>query len=188
MSENRFGDVSGYFKRLVRTASPDGAATIESLEKALADERDRAAALQGTVDNLKFQIETLEKGYARQLEDARLRKEEAERSSAERDAELAALNARHEEATEALAAARAELQRVTAQRDRLRRQIDGDPETDAGDGPDTDLPEGTINRLLAVASRPRSRGRAPSAEGDDAASDEMLPPELLFRDKDADES
>jgi predicted ribosome quality control (RQC) complex YloA/Tae2 family protein len=203
MSGNRFGDVSGYFNRLTggyfkrfrRSAPPapdERTATIERLEQALADERDDAAALQRTVDDLTFQIEVLEKGYAKQLEDARQRTEEAERSLAERGAALEDVNARHEAAAESLAGARDELQRVTAQRDQLRRQIDGDPEPDdAADGAQADLPEGTINRLLTEASRPRVKRREPSpaeAGEDEAVSGEMLSPELLFRNKEADDS
>lgn len=198
MSEKRFGDVGGYFKRLKRAAAsattPDEhAATTERLERELADERDKAAALRHESDNLTFQMEVLEKGYAKQLEAARRRAEEAEGSLAERDAELAELTARHESATESLATTRDELQRVTAQRDRLRRQIDGDPEPDEAEyDADGVVPEGTINRLMAVASRPRSKPRTadePSAAEtgtDEAASGELLSADLLLRTKQAD--
>lgn len=199
MSDNRFRDVSGYFKRLKRaatsaTATDEHAAALEHLELALAEEREKAAALQRTNDNLTFQMEVLEKGYAKQLDAARARAEEAEGSLAKRDAELTELTYRHETATASLTAARDELQRVTAQRDRLRRQIDGDPEPDEDDAA-TDMPEGTINRLMAVASRPRSKPRTadePSAQAnqDEAAPGEMLSPELLLhkKEKEADSS
>ena len=75
---------------------------------------------------------------------------------------------------------------------RLRRQIDGDPEPDeAEDGAEADLPEGTINRLLAVASRPRAArkpaGEASAAGDTDEAPVDMLPPDLMLPEKDADD-
>lgn len=203
MSESRFGDVSGYFKRLKRAAvsatasastSDAHAATLERLERELADEREKAAALQRTSDNLTFQMEVLEKGYAKQLEAARERADEAEGLLAKRDDELIELTVRHEAATESLAATKEDLERVTTQRDRLRRQIDGDPEPDEMEDAGAGIPEGTINRLMAVASRPRGKRRtadelSPMEAGkDEAGSDELLPPELLLRKKEVDES
>lgn len=198
MSGRRFGHLSAYlerFKRGAPTAPDERAATIERLEQALADEREAAASLQRAHDNLTFQIEVLEKGYAKQLEAARERAEEAEGLLAKRDAELTDLTYRHETTTESLAAAQDELQRVTAQRDRLRRQIDGDPEPDeAEDTPGPPTPEGTINRLMAIASRPRRKLRTadelpPSDAGKhESVSGEMLSPELLLSKKHTDDS
>ena len=201
MSENRFGvrlraivEDFARVRGLIRQrmgSEPDGsAATIERLELELEEERARAASLQRTADDLKFRMELLEKGYAKQLEDTRQRTDEAERSLADREAELAAALSDHEAATGSLATTREELQRVTTERDRLRRQIDGDPEPDeAEDGAEADLPEGTINRLLAVASRPRAArkpaGEASPAGDSDEAPVDMLSPDLMLPEKDA---
>lgn len=195
MSGSRFGDIDqiierfARFARARRSASPTEAdenpAEIERLEQALAEERDRAAELQRTIDALNFRIDVLEKGYTTQLDDARRRLEDAERSLAERDGQLADVSARHDAAAESLAGVRSELQRVTAQRDKLRRQIDGDPEPDETE--DGDLPEGTINRLLAAASRPRVR-RGTVDEVQEEAPGDLLAPEMLLRKKDADDA
>lgn len=184
------GDGPGVLRRLRRRLPKPraaGGASLEEIENAVAGERDKSAALQRTIDDLKFRMGMLEKGYTKQLEDARHAADRAQRSLAERDAELADVGARYEAAAEALDKARGELERVTRQRDRLQRQIDGYPESDDED--DADLPEGTINRLLAVASRPRRRA-VPSAAEDDAApagTDDMLAPELMLRQQDTDE-
>src|SRR5690606_15949827 len=71
-------------------AAPDELdAARERLERALAEERQKSAALRASVDGLQFKLDVLEKSYAKQLADARQHAEAAARTPAERDADLA---------------------------------------------------------------------------------------------------
>ncbi|NIW23785.1 MAG: hypothetical protein GWN29_04060, partial [Gammaproteobacteria bacterium] len=56
-------------------------AMIERLERELAEEAEHTAGLRKTIDELRFQAQTLEKSYAKQLEDARSRIEKAEQAT-----------------------------------------------------------------------------------------------------------
>ena len=65
-------------------------AAIARLERALVEERENAAGLRKTNDELSFKAQILEKGYATQLADARTRMEAAQKELADLKAQKAA--------------------------------------------------------------------------------------------------
>jgi hypothetical protein len=162
---------------------------IAQLERELAEERQVSITLRETSEQARFQLQTLEKSYSKQLGDARTRADAAERDLAEKKARLAALDS-GEDTTKLLKEARADLALVTAERDELRLQLArgsphrperprrGEPQTDDG---------GTINALMTDSSWIRERKAA--AEGhldakvtaeDDGPAADMLDPSLVF--------
>ena len=70
------------------TAPPSDTQNLEAerLEQALAEERQHAATLRASVEDLRFKMTILEKSYAKQLADARTRAEAAEKGLAEEKA------------------------------------------------------------------------------------------------------
>ena len=91
---------------------------IARLECALAEQRDNSAELRNTVDELRFQNNTLETSYSKQLKDARERCDVAEDALAELQVQLDEVGGK-ENIFEVLATTRADLDRITAERDRL---------------------------------------------------------------------
>jgi hypothetical protein len=187
----------------VVSASPSSDArdaTIERLERGLAEERQHSATLRQTVEDLRFKMGILEKGYAKQLADARLRAESAESGLAEEKARLAGIDSNHENTLKLLTETRAQLAHALAERDWLRkRPAQGSRGASEAPVPSREAPdptcaaveedEGTINALMADLSVPRER---PSARPEDprlgaqtqddgpAPSEEMISPELVF--------
>jgi hypothetical protein len=184
----------------VPPSSGERDATIERLERGLAEERQHSATLRGTVEDLRFKMGILEKSYAKQLADARLRAESAERGLAEEKARLAGIDSNHENTLKLLTETRAQLTRVLAERDWLRkRPAQGARGATEAPVPSREAPdptptavgedEGTINTLMADLSVPRAR---PSARPEDprlgaqarddgpAPAEEMISPELVF--------
>ena len=104
------------------SASDARDATIEQLERTLADERQNSAALRSTIEELNFKIGVLEQGYSKQLEDARLRTEAAEREVADHQVRMTSLDSAHEDAMQLLTKAQGELDSLTAQRYPSRKQ------------------------------------------------------------------
>ena len=78
---HRNTDSSPKGKRPAPPAPDERDATIERLERTLGEERQNSATLRETVDGLHFKAEVLEKGYSKQLADARLRSEKRSASS-----------------------------------------------------------------------------------------------------------
>ncbi|HEX7079618.1 MAG TPA: hypothetical protein VF329_01215 [Gammaproteobacteria bacterium] len=181
MSDDRNPDAEARLDDASPARAPEAAeaqTTIEELERVLAEERQKAAELASAIDGLHFKLQVLEKSYAKQLADARERAESAERQLAERLSEAAAQEQTQEAALQKL---RADLERVTAERDRLRAQLGLPP-----DEPDASAIEGTINRLIADTSWARERPTIssgsypqPGAE-DESPSEELISPDLLF--------
>jgi hypothetical protein len=180
-------------------SSDERDATIERLERGLAEERQHSATLRGTVEDLRFKMGILEKSYAKQLADARLRAESAERGLAEEKARLAGIDSNHENTLKLLTETRAQLARVLAERDWQRKHAQSSrraPEAPvaSGEAPDPtgtagEKDEGTINALMADLAVPRERPAARPADPrlgaqarDDgpAPSEEMISPELVF--------
>ena len=195
-SDNRDSPPKG--KRAGPPAPDERDATIERLERTLVEERQNSATLRETVDGLHFKVEVLEKGYSKQLADARSRSEKAEKELATLKAEVAALGTGGEETLRLLTETRAELERITAERDRLHKQLGlshrpqtktlakASAQTQSEDG-------GTINALMANSNWVRER----QAAGDDhlhaqvradpePPPTDMLAPELVFT-KDSDD-
>jgi chromosome segregation ATPase len=180
-------------------AAPDERdATIERLDRALAEERQNSATLRETVDGLHFKTEVLEKGYSKQLADARLRCEKAERELAELKTQLATLGSGGEETLRLLSETRAELAQITAERDRLHKQLglSQRPQTKTFGKIATEAPEdgGTINALIGDSSWVRDRQAA--ADGhlnaqvradQDTPPVEMIAPDLVFTKDEDDE-
>jgi hypothetical protein len=176
-------------------------ATIKRLERNVAEERQNSALLRDTVEGLRFKLEVLEKGYSKQLADARVRTENAERELGEQRARLAELGTGGEDTIKLLAETRAELARARAVREQPRTQV---PSNDnrrtasrVAEPADEELIDGwlTINSLIADTSwlREGSAGgeenahlRAQVRVEQEAPPEEMISPELVFsaRDKD----
>jgi chromosome segregation ATPase len=180
MSIGEYQDRLKRLKLVLPRAPDDRDAVIQRLERSVAAEQERSAELQKTIDELRFQLQILERSYSKQLEDARVGREDAEQA-------LAALEVAHGESTQLLADVRGELERVIADRNRLRRRLAGpeSPETASQDGADSLVPEDTINRLMSASSwnseRPAARHTEAHAEpGADGQSEEMLSAEAVF--------
>ena len=180
----------------VASSAPDERdATIERLERAIAAEREHAATLRKTVEELRFRADILETSYTKQLDDAWLRSETAERELADQQAQMAALETDHENALKLLAEARAELERVPAARGQRRKtlaSIDG-----AQDAAELADQEGTINKLMRDSSWAEERQsgehekKHPAAsvpDEQDSPTEELVAPELVFTAEGDDES
>jgi len=170
-------------------------ATIERLESAIAEERQHSATLRKTAEELRFKAEILETSYAKQLEDARLRSETAERDLADQQAQIAALETAHEDAMQSLAQARRELDRAPANAGKLRRALastDGTgTDSIAQDDTESQVQEGslTINTLMKDSSwagelEPIGHEEENSEEqeraDEESTSEELIAPDLVF--------
>ncbi len=170
-------------------------ATIERLEHEVAEERQHAAMLCKTVEELRFKAGILEKSYAKQLEDARLRSETAERELADQQARIAALETAHEDAMRLLAEARRELERAPADRGQSRKalastdsmRMNASAQDDAESGAQEGLP--TINELMTDSSwadegqpvghekeHPEEQVRADQ----ESSPEELIAPDLVY--------
>ena len=188
-------DLASKAKGAAPPAPDDRDATIERLERAVAEERQHGAMLLKTAEELRFKAGILETSYAKQLEDARLHSETAERELADQQAQMAALETAHEEAMRLLAEARAELERVSAGSDQLRKApgpTDGMKiNTIAQDDAESRAQEGslTINKLMRDSSWADERQpgghekKHPEAQvlsDQDSPPEELIAPELVF--------
>jgi FtsZ-binding cell division protein ZapB len=166
---------------------------IEKLEAALGEQRDNAAALQSSVDELDFKNSTLETSYSKQLNDARERAEAAENALTELQAELDGVGG-GEDILATLATTRADLEVITAERDRLRARL-RDPvgeqssscEEEFADSA-LDIDAFSVDELLedAVWAKEQARinkeraGTAPPTAGADETAVDLVPPDLVF--------
>ena len=168
-------------------------ATIERLERSAAEERDHAAKLRVANEELRFKLQIIEKGYTKQLADARLRAEKAEKEVAEHKSRLATVGSGGEDTMRLLSDIRAELTNVTIERNELRAQLarrEGRPAPAPGAVPDS---SGTINAFLTGVSTLREEQS--TAEGaahllakvrvEEAPPEDMIAPDLVFTKKDA---
>jgi len=168
-------------------------AVIEQLEVALAEERDNTAALQSAVDELGFQNTTLETSYSTQLNDARERTEAAEDALAKLQAQLDEVGG-GEDILATLAAARADLEVITAERDRLRARLrnpvgeqSSSCEEEFADSA-LDIGAFSVDELLedAVWAKEQARinkeraGTAPPTAGADETATDLVPADLVF--------
>jgi hypothetical protein len=97
--------------------------TIERLERALAEETRTSAELRDSVHALEAKLADLEARFDKRLADSGQRTERAEAKLRDQQTRLNALGTGREETMRALAETRAELSRVTTERDQLRRQL-----------------------------------------------------------------
>jgi DNA repair exonuclease SbcCD ATPase subunit len=168
---------------------------IARLERAIEEERAHSASLRRTIDDLNFKAEILEQSYSKQLTDTRSRCDAAEASLAEHRTRLAEYEGTGKDAHQLLADARAELERVTAERDRLRRgvatgttvpaarpaPVAGHASAPADQWSIDDLLEDAIWAQEQEKINRERRGIAPKPASDiDATSEELIPPELVL--------
>jgi len=152
-------------------------AGIEQLERALADEREYSAALRAKAEELRFRNEILEKSYAKQLDDARAEIRSGNEVRDEQAERIASLDAARIDAIGLLEQAKVEIDRLTTERERLRRRLLGaDAENTEGPGLDADFDpdECSIDELMDDASWLRRRAPSP-AKGEPGRSND--PPE-----------
>jgi len=196
-------------------AAPDSPAQVDerdakiaALERTVAEERHNAGALREANDALKFKLEITEKGYSKQLADARQKMAAALTELADHQTRLKDLGSGGEDTLRLLSETRAELNRTKAERDLLKEQMargGGRPGIPKGgvasagiEGADSSDGSQTINALIQNAGSKPTRERAAAAGGfnldarvqaDEPPSVEMLSPDLIFTkgDKDDDE-
>jgi chromosome segregation ATPase len=171
-------------------------AEVDRLNRAVAEERHHSAELRRTVDELRFKMDILERSYSKQLEDARVRAEEAEQRTAEHGVRLAELDGARNDAIELLTEAKAELDRLNKDRDQLRRQLASrDGWEVEGAAEDAQFDEGTINGLLnddkwmaraESEHQKQIRERSSTRVVEDSSTEDMIAPELVLTRKTAD--
>jgi len=174
---------------------------IATLERKLEAERENAAALRKTIDEQCFQIETLDRSYAKQLDDTRQRAKKAEEALANEKARACELEATMTKLTHERDEVRKELDYVT-RRERVSLSFgpSATPNTrqDRSFAPVPDPDEGlSIDEMLAEANvvdpkdqanrrRPSGHSDAPVSTEDENPLEDMLSPDLVFTGKDAD--
>jgi hypothetical protein len=170
-------------------------AAIARLERTLVEERQNAATLRESNQALSFKLEILEKSYAKQLADARQKMDSAVKELAGHQTRLKELGSGGEDTLRFLSEARAELNRLKAERNLLKEQLTrGGPRPGAIVGVDdgTDGSQ-TINALITSAGMaPKRESAGDSNLGqrvrvEDSPSVEMLSPDLIFTKSDEDE-
>ena len=175
---------------------------IERLERALAEEKAHAVTLREASDAQKFKLETLEKGYSKQLADARQRADSATKELTELKAKLAQFGTGGEETLKKIEDMHTELLNMTAERNKLRDQLaKSDKRPGGGYGnksePRRPLDESsdTINSLITNAGidagpqKPRggdsnTNQRVKLEQG---PGEIMVSPDLIFTEKDKDD-
>lgn len=183
-------------------ASDPGDATIERLERELAEQRALATSLRESLDAATFKVEILEKSYAKQLAEARDKRAAIEAELKEKEEILANLGGGHEHTLRELSDAVAVIKVLKAERDQLRKQIaqGGFRQPSERAAPATRAPVpvdeisdgGTINALIANVGWAEKKpgvgtGQASAqveVEPDPPPHEEMLSPDLVFTAKD----
>jgi DNA repair exonuclease SbcCD ATPase subunit len=167
---------------------------IARLEREVAEERENSARLLSEVRELKFKSEILERSYAKQLQDARLRAESAEKALNDQRTRNAELDALRNDAIELLSDTQAEIDRLTKERNQLHRQLtsrDGYQVEGAEDEAGENDGGGTINTLLNDAgwlkrkkpgeeAKARAEAEAAARAAEEAAAGNMLDPDTYI--------
>ena len=155
---------------------------LARLEREVAEERENAATLCKTIDDLRFQIKTLEASYAKQLEDARERIANAERTIEEEKANTAGAREECDAVKQALQEAQARIERLSAGAD-LMASMNAPPNVAAQMTEDTmSIDEMLADATIAPDSEKEEQEEQSSAEPEDPAED-MLSPDLVFAPK-----
>jgi len=177
------------------TAGEDHAA-IARLEQALDTEVKTSAGLRDSLDELRAKVDQIASSFEQRLEEATRRSTTAEHKIADQQKRLVALGSGREESMKLLADARAELARVSIERDELRKQlarIDGMQTATITLGQE-EIEEPNIRQALpsieelmaSLGSIEEAGTRHDSGHllspvvGDDEESQEMIAPELVF--------
>ena len=157
-------------------------ATIERLERELAEEAGHTVRLRKTIDELRFQAKTLETSYAKQLEDARCRIEKAEQAIEAEKSRATELEKARDEALAALKDAEARIDRLSAGAD-LMQTMGAGPAIGSGGGEDAmSIDEMLADASVAPESEQDKSDSQPAAEPEESAED-MLAPDLVFASK-----
>lgn len=184
-------------KRAARETEARRHAQIEQLERTLADEREHSASLRSSVNELKFQMEILEKSYSKQLEDARARADAADQRADGQQARLAELDAARQDAIQLLTEAKAEIDRLSNRQKQRSDPSAGRSDCSASvvDEADELSDESTINMLLDDTKWVRDRepdeaakhqAEAEARAAEEADQKEMISPDLVFTARAAD--
>jgi len=186
MPETPFKYLQILKKKAIPTEEPEAPderdAAIERLERELAEEAEHTTSLRKMVDELRFQAETLETSYAKQLEDARLRIEKAEQAIEAEKTRGTEFEQARKEALAALKNAEARIERLSAGADLM--QTTGTPVSSSGGGGDAmSIDEMLAEATIAPESEQDKNNAQPAAEPEESAED-MLEPDLVFANKD----
>ena len=153
--------------------------TIERLERELAEEAEHTAGLRKTVDELRFQAQTLETSYAKQLEDARSCIEKAEKAAEAEKARLAEVEKERDDALQAVEEAKGRIERLSAGAD-LMASMNAAPAVEVrNDGEETSIDAILADASVAPDSEKEEQQEPPPAESEEPAED-MLSPDLVF--------
>jgi chromosome segregation ATPase len=170
---------------------------IARLEREIAEERDNSARLLSEIRELKFKTEILERSYAKQLQDARVRAESAEKALNDQRTRNAELDSLRNDAIELLNDTKTEIDRLTKERNQLHKQLtskSGYTVEGAEDEAGENDGEGTINTLLNDAGwlKRRRPGKEAQAKADaeaaaraaeEAQAGNMLDPDTYMKAK-----
>jgi hypothetical protein len=183
-------------KRRARDTAEADHAAIARLEQALDAEIKVSEGLRDSLEELRAKVDDIETSFVQRLEEAARRSSTAEHKIADQQKRLTALGNGREESMRLLADARAELSRVSAERDELRKQlarIDGMQTATVTLGeeeieePNIRAALPSIEELMAslgsieeAGSQHDSGHLLAPVVGDDEESQEMIAPELVF--------
>ncbi len=156
--------------------------TIERLERELAEEAEHTAGLRKSIDELRFQTQTLETSYAKQLEDARNRIEKAEHAIEAEKARTAEIEKERDEALQELREAQGRIERLSAGADLMASMNSGPAIGTRGGGDETSIDALLADASAAPDSEKEEPPEQPSAEFEEPAED-MLSPDLVFAPK-----
>jgi len=175
---------------------------IERLERELAEEKANAVSLREAGDASRFKLEILEKSYSKQLADARQRADAATKELATLKGQVAEFGKGGEDTLKAISEMRAELLNITAERNKLRDQLErggGAPgKAYGGRSYAPRAPEessDTINALITNAGLDPGRDKPRAGDSnsnqrvklDQGPAEIMVSPDLIFTDKDKDD-
>lgn len=193
MTENQIKDrqaLPNKAKSAPPSAPDDRDATIERLERAIAEESQHTAKLRKAAEESRFKAEILEKSYAKQLKDARLRSEVAERELADLKARMAELETAHEDAKRLLTKTRTELEFSPSDRVHLGEALasTGGTEIDQHDAESpVEKDSLTIDELMRDSNwtedHPpvdREKEHSETQTDQDSPPEEMISPDLVF--------
>ena len=170
-------------KKVTPPAEPDAPderdATIERLERELAEEAEHTATLRKAIDELRFRTQTLETSYAKQLEDARGRIEKAEQATEAEKARAAEVGNERDEALQELKQAQDRIERLSAGADLMDSMTAGPRPGTRGEDEAMSIDEMLADASVAPDSEKEAREEQIAVELKDP-TEEMLSPDLVF--------